>query len=250
MSEESKPKVGKELVTLAEASRLAAEASIEHKDWSGLPIPVVGLDLVLEPRYKHQGLSDFRWKEFYDEEGNRHAIEEPPPPTASGFQRINSWWSSRFQVRVIVIRDKNGRSQVRFLAEDKMAFTLRTLEAAAVWPVEAEKKAQQKLAELIPAESFELYSLTGQFAEESTRSGVTYLFRRGRPTIALRMNEECSYSLCALCLHPIGYYADTWAGVMCPSDEVIAHLLMMRGSEEKYWANANQHPLDRPAAGV
>jgi hypothetical protein len=37
---------------------------------------------------------------------------------------------------------------------------------------------------------------------------------------------------------------------MCPTDEVIAHLLMMRGSEEKYWANANQHRLNRPAAGV
>ena len=58
------------------------------------------------------------------------------------------------------------------------------------------------------------------------------------------------YALCALCLHPIGYYGDTWAGVMCPTDEVIAHLLMMRGSEEKFWANANQHPLERPAAGV
>ena len=37
---------------------------------------------------------------------------------------------------------------------------------------------------------------------------------------------------------------------MCPTDEVIAHLLMMRGSEEKFWANANQHPIDHPNAGV
>lgn len=75
-------------------------------------------------------------------------------------------------------------------------------------------------------------------------------FRRGRPTIVLRQNEEANYALCALCLHPIGYYGQTWAGVMCPRDEVIAHLLMMRGSEEKYWANANQHPIHHPAAGV
>ena len=79
---------------------------------------------------------------------------------------------------------------------------------------------------------------------------MTYLFRKGRPTVALREVEEGSYPLCALCLHPIGYYGETWAGVMCPTDEVIAHLLMMRGSEEKYWANANQHPVDHPAAGV
>jgi hypothetical protein len=62
--------------------------------------------------------------------------------------------------------------------------------------------------------------LTGHFPEISKRSGVTYLFRRGRPTIALRQDEEVNYALCALCLHPIGYYGDTWAGVMCPTDEV------------------------------
>ena len=66
---------------------------------------------------------------------------------------------------------------------------------------------------------------------------MIYLFRKGRPTIALRQDEDVNYALCALCLHPIGYYGDTWAGVMCPTDEVIAHLLMMRGSEEKFWAN-------------
>ena len=97
---------------------------------------------------------------------------------------------------------------------------------------------------------FESYCLTGHFAEVSKRSQVTYLFRKGRPTIAIRQDEEGGYPLCALCLHPIGYYGDTWAGVMCPTDEVIAHLLMMRGSEAKYWANANQHPVDHPAAGV
>jgi hypothetical protein len=76
------------------------------------------------------------------------------------------------------------------------------------------------------------------------------LFRKGKPTIAIRQDEEGGHPLCALCLHPIGYYGDTWAGVMCPTDEAIAHLLMMRGSEEKFWANANQHPIDHPAAGV
>ena len=90
----------------------------------------------------------------------------------------------------------------------------------------------------------------GHFAESSEHSLVTYLFRRGRPTIAIRQTEEYSHPLCALCLHPIGYYGDTWAGAMCPTDEIIAHLLMMLGSEEKFWANANQHSVDRPAAGV
>ena len=92
--------------------------------------------------------------------------------------------------------------------------------------------------------------LTGHFSETSKDSQVMYVFRRGRPTIALREVGEEFRILCALCLHPIGYYGDTWAGVMCPTDEVIAHLLMMRGSEAKFWANANQHPLNQPSAGV
>jgi hypothetical protein len=37
----------------------------------------------------------------------------------------------------------------------------------------------------------------------SERSQLTYLFRRGRPTIANHQTEEYSHPLCALCLHPI-----------------------------------------------
>ena len=67
---------------------------------------------------------------------------------------------------------------------------------------------------------------------------------------AARQPSKSQWQLCALCLHPIGYYRDTWTGVMCPTDEVIAHLLMMHSSEETFRANANQHTLDHPAAGV
>ena len=250
MGEEAKLEVGKDLVTLAQASRNLAESSIGRQDWSGLPIPVPGLRLVLEPRYKHKAMEDFSWKECYDENGVRHAIPEEPQPQVSEFRRVNSWRSDRCQMTVIVFQDKQGRARFSLVKENRLSFTLQTLEAATVWPVEAEQKAQKKLASLIPDNLFELYLLTGHFTETSNRSQVTYLFRKGRPTIAMRESEECAYWLCALCLHPIGYYGDTWAGVMCPTDEVIAHLLMMRGSEEKYWANANQHPIDHPAAGV
>jgi hypothetical protein len=236
-------------VTYAEASRHLAESHLAQNDWSGLPVPVDGLQLVLEPRYKHKALTEFRWSECY-ENGVRRVIEKEPPPQPTGFTIVNSWWNARYQVTIGVAKDKEGRSQLRVWGEDRLSFTIRTLEAAAVWPMEAEQKAQKKLANLIPVDQFEIYQLTGHFAEISKRSKLTYLFRRGRPTIALRQNEEASYALCALCLHPIGYYGDTWAGVMCPTDEVIAHLLMMRGSEDKFWANANQHPIDRPSAGV
>jgi hypothetical protein len=249
MGDDAKPEIGKDLVTLDQASRHLAEAGLERQDWSGLPIPVPGLSLVLEPRYKHKCLENFRWKECYDANGVRNSIDEPPPEE-SGLAIVNSWWNARYQATIFVVKNKEGRAQLRVRCEDRLAFTINTLDAAAVWPIEAERKAQEKLAGLIHADAFEIYKLTGHFPEVSKRSGVTYLFRRGRPTIALRQNWEVNYALCALCLHPIGYYADTWAGVMCPTDEVIAHLLLMRGSEEKFWANANQHPLDRPAAGV
>jgi hypothetical protein len=195
-------------------------------------------------------MSEFRWKECYDEDGVREVLEEEPAPKPSEYTRVNSWWNERYQLNIIVLKDKQGRARFTVRFEDRLAFTIRTLDAATAWPLEAEQKAQKKLATLIPAHLFELYMLTGHLPEVSKRSRVTYLFRKGRPTIALRQSEEGSTVLCALCLHPIGYYGDTWAGVMCPTDEVIAHLLMMRGSEEKFWANANQHPVDRPAAGV
>ncbi len=251
MGDGNKPRIGVDLLTLAEASRSLAKTRFGERDWSGLPVPVPGLPLVLEARYKHQGLSEFRWKECYDGDGVRHAVEEEPPPKPSGYRRVNSWWNDRYQLTIIVVKDKVGRARFTVGFENRLAFTLRTLDAAVVWPVEAEQKAQKKLASLIPTDVFELYLLTGHFAETSKRSQVTYLFRRGRPTIALRQTDAVVTALlCALCLHPIGYYGETWAGVMCPTDEVIAHLLMMRGCEEKYWANANQHPLDHPAAGL
>lgn len=250
MGDDAPQILGKDLVTLDQAVRMVAKERIGHQDWSGMPLPVPGLSLVLEPRYKHPAIADFRWKECYDQHGVRQPIAGETPSEPSEYWRVNSWWNSQYQARVIVLQDKQGRARAGMDPEGRLSFTIRTLDAAVVWPIEAEQAAQQKLATLIPDEVFQLYQLTGHFAELSKRSQVTYMFRRGRPTIAIRQDETGGYPLCALCLHPIGYYADTWAGVMSPTDEVIAHLLMMRGSEEKFWANANQHPVDHPAAGI
>jgi len=67
-------------------------------------------------------------------------------------------------VTVIVFQDKQGRAWFSF---DKVTIVvcLQTLEAASAWPVEAEQKAQKKLASLIPDNLFELYLLTGHFTE-------------------------------------------------------------------------------------
>jgi hypothetical protein len=209
MGEETKQEIGKDLLTLDQAARHLAEASLDRKDWSGLPVPVPGLALVLEERYKHKCLEEFRWKECYDEDGVRQEIPDEVPPQPSEFRRVNSWWNARYQATIIVYHDKQGRPRVGVSPVDRLAFTFRTLEAAAVWPIEAEQKAQTKLASLIPKHLFELYQLTGHFSETSKRSSVTYLFRRGRPTIALREYDDGTIPLCAMCLHPIGYYGDS-----------------------------------------
>ena len=121
-----------------------------------------------------------------------------------------------------------------------------TLRAAEAWTLETEATALDKLESLIKPHLFEAYVLTGTFLETSKRSGITYVFRRCRPTLAMR-NDRL---LCALCLHPIGYYKGTFAGSMCPTDEAIAHLTLMRGDEPLFWRRANQHPANRPESGL
>ncbi len=251
MADENQTDSRQDLLSYDQISRHIADKSLQQRDWSGMPFPVLGLNLVIEPRYRHKHLVNFQWEQFYDEHGTRHIVERPPPSEPSEFRMVNAWWSATCRKTVAIFQNKQGRAHFRVRIEHPLLTTLQTLQASAVWPLEAERKAQTRLAELISPDSFEMYLLTGHFSETSRRSLLTYLFRRGRPTIVYReIEDEATVPLCALCLHPIGYYADTWAGVMCPTDEVMAHLLMMRGSEEKYWANANQHPLDYPSSGL
>jgi hypothetical protein len=198
MDDEAGRQIGKDLVTLAQASRYLAEQHLAKQDWSGLSMPVIGLQLVLEPRYKLKALSEFRWKECYDGNGVRLPIDEEPPPALSEYVSVNSWWNARYQLNIVVLKDKQGRARFSIKLDDRLAFTFRTLEAAVAWPLEAERRAEKKLASLIPEDLFELYLLTGHFAELSKRSQVTYLFRRGRPTIALRQWEGGTVLLCAL----------------------------------------------------
>jgi hypothetical protein len=51
-------------------------------------------------------------------------------------------------------------------------------------------------------------------------------------------------------MHPIAYYEGSWAGAMCPTDDVIAHLMLMRGDEPMFWKRSSQHPATSPAAGL
>jgi hypothetical protein len=133
-----------------------------------------------------------------------------------------------------------------------LGYQLQTIGASFAWGLEQEQRALQLLGTMIRHHTMKHYVLTGQFLEESPRSGVTYLFRRLRPTIALAPSrgEPEGRVLAALCMHPIAYYHGTWGGAMCPTDDVIAHLALMRADERLFWKRCNQHPPNRPEAGL
>ena len=118
------------------------------------------------------------------------------------------------------------------------------------WGLKQEQNALQTLATLVSHHQMKQYVLTGMFLESSERSKVSYIFRRLRPTVALRDAGDKMKILCCMCLHPIAYYEGSWAGAMCPTDDVIAHLMLMRGDEHHFWKSANQHPAWKPEAGL
>jgi hypothetical protein len=111
----------------------------------------------------------------------------------------------------------------------------------------AERQALRKLKELITIDDFEHYCVSGSLVAKG-RSGTEYLIRKHRPTIA--MSGTTDRTLCTLCFHPVGYYFPSWVGALCPTDEVIAHLLFIRGDEHQFWKRSTQHSLDDPQSGV
>lgn len=202
-------------------------------EYAGLPYPLEGEELTVHPKY-------------------RFASVLAKPKEEMDVEVINCWHSSRRPTcNAYVLRDKStGRIWGGYFpATNQASMTIHTMGIASAWDFKAEMKAQEKLASLIHPHLWEMYFLTGGFLETSKRSGLLYIFRRLRPTLVIRKTDPLTV-LCGLCLHPIGYYKDTWAGSLCPTDEVIAHLLLMRGDEHRFWKQANQHPAWSPLSGL
>lgn len=213
-------------------------------EWAGIPMPLDGLPLVIEPNYPHADVLSKIGK----------PIEEPPDETEIAMPPVirNRFWSYYRRQHVIVF-DAPETGKVDWGVQGSPNHTsqlLSTLGAADAWGIEQEGNAVRTLGTLLRHRPFKQYILTGMFLESSKRSGVTYLFRRLRPTLAISTRTAKSRILCALCLHPIAYYSGSWAGAMTPTDDVIAHLMFMRGDEHGFWKKANQHPPYDPNAGV
>lgn len=238
-----------------------SEIAAARGEWSGAPIPLEDEKLVVDPRYAFQklnGLSVGKVDEEAAAESRRRcaAAFDFGDDGEGSIYLVNVWWSRRLQKEVFVYHTGDGRSKVGIHWMDgtarRMDMMLRMLSPVygGAWSWEMEARATQTLGGMIPPHHLEYYRVTGTFLETSQRSKVTYCFRRGRPTLAMRPHDGGMRVLAALCQHPIGYYEGTWCGVMCPTDDVIAHLTLMRGDEWLFWKTSNQHAPDTIEAGL
>lgn len=209
--------------------------SRDKEEWAGIPMPIEGEHMVIEPTYP---LADLFNSDDDDKDDD------------GSLKFRNTFWSHRYR-RDVLVYEKDGRVRHTWApGVGHLDHQLRTLGCSFAWGIEQEGNALHTLATLIRHHSFKCYVLTGMFLESSPRSGITYLFRKLRPTVALKARDGDMHVLCAMCMHPIGYYYDSWAGAMCPTDDVIAHLMLMRGDEKMFWKRCNQHEPHRPEAGL
>ena len=216
--------------------RIAAKT----EEWAGIPMPMEDANLVIEPTYPGAALLSDIGKKPDEPDGERI---EP------GMIR-NRFWSFHRRQTVVVWNDDG---KVQWGCEgwgNAVSMLMGALAVSDAWGIEQEKRAIDTLGEMLRHRQFKQYLLTGMFMEKSKRSGVHYLFRRLRPTLAISTATGTTRILAALCLHPIAYYAGSWAGAMCPTDDVLAHLALMRGDEHMFWRRANQHPAHSPLSGI
>lgn len=174
--------------------------------------------------------------------------EKEPP--LEGIKVRNSFYSMRWRCQVIVYEEDGKIKHANVPAFHSLDQQLATIGASYAWGIEQESRALHLLGTLVRHHIFKMYLLTGSFIERSDRSGVTYMFRKLRPTVALHQVRNHMRVLCAMCMHPIAYYQGSWGGAMCPTDDVIAHLMLMRGDEAMFWRRCNQHAAHRPEAGL
>lgn len=219
-------------------TRLAAE----RDQWAGVPMPLDDHPLVVEPQYpRAAALMAF----------GRAAAEGHQEQTANTGKRIRNRFYSVQRRCDIIIWEENGRIEWGLHhAIHSFNQQVETLGASVAWGLAQETAALETLSGLISPHAYKMYLLTGSFLETSKRSGLTYMFRKLRPTVAIGNDDGQLKIRAALCMHPIAYYQGTWSGAMCPTDDVIAHLMMMRGDEPLYWRRCNQHPAYRPEAGL
>lgn len=204
-------------------------------EYAGIPMPLEGEELIIHPSYKYADVFKKKRKEN----------AETSLITRNHWRSLHGW-------NCIIIQDtKTGKIWGGKLEpRNRAVLQVNTMGLSCVWDIECERRAVAKLQTLVNPHIFAMYELTGAFLETSPRSKLTYMFRRLRPTLALSARTGAMRVIAALCMHPIGFYSGTWGGSMVPTDEVVAHLMMMRGDEKLFWKLANQHPAEYTESGL
>lgn len=258
------PKAQKNLKLNRPGRRRLREALLGAQGY-GLPVKQRGYRLVgaahgrLEPlfdRNDHQKVpltprfpdaDDLAWgamsREFWDRFMER--LEE----IKKGHWKWRNIWHPKPTVLVEVLKEvKSGK--YLYIPVRRKDTPLRMLISSSalrmrVTSTKAETAARKRLNKALNGRQRRELLLNAGFVEEG-QSGVHYLIRANRPTVAYREEKlpdrmRSIHFLAALCLHPLGYYEDTFTGCMPPSDEMITHLLMIRADEHFYWRKCNQH---------
>lgn len=220
-------------------------------EWAGLPMPVKGTRMVIHPSYPFAE----KLSQTFDPEPVARVCRNTDVNEDAGVIR-NQWNSYRDGKMLTIWRDSKGFFFTHSPRQNSGTLLMDTIGAARAWDVKAELRAMETLRRHVTEWAFNCYLMTGTFLETSPRSHVHYMFRRLRPTLAMtagpdfRRGDVGVRILCALCMHPVGYYEDSWAGALVPTDDVIAHLLLMRADEHLFWKQANQHLAWAPEAGL
>lgn len=255
-----------ELPTMASLWKMANLAAVASGHWGGVPRPVAGLKMLLAPgtppgvRRAVERLTKFRaarsqplasQDEVEGDESETQGIVAVAvdDDEEGGEWLIRNQWESRTRQQIVFIVEnpKTGKSRVSYLdrgVEYRFHIQVSTTVAASAWRPEAERLARRKLRSMLSPGHYRQYILTGGFFEQG-KSGVVYWLRSLKPTVAMREGV-----LATLCLHSDGYYHESFGGVCTPTDDVIAHLLWIRGDEAKYWGKAQHHPPWHPESGL
>jgi hypothetical protein len=135
-------------------------------------------------------------------------------------------WQDRFRIMMDTIAHRNSKTSLS-----------------------AERKAHELLLSKLSPRQQDIYFLN-QVIFENGKSGLTYIIRKNRPTLAMRREAGGYRIISALCLHPYGWFKNSWAGVLAPSDEMIFHLLYIRSDEHWYWKKSNQLSPNYAVSGI
>lgn len=211
----------------------------------GAPVPIEGFQLVVAKRFPNrQAYENINEVTFSDPHRDKQVVD-PSEIVVNHFERTDADY-------FIIRQDGKTRMERYPIDRTKLAwqYAMRTATVGLEWDAEAEVKAHSKLKELIGTARINRYICSGIVMETSKRSNITYLFRRGKPTIAHSNWKGILRPIAALCLHGIGYYHQTFAGAMVPTDDLICHLLLMRADEHRYWRNCNIHKIEAVESGI